>query len=56
MVDKIIGLWGMNSVSSPFPLILKAKDWDEKFQPSNHKVSFPGNQPPSLGEFQKSLY
>ena len=42
----------LQSLSSPLPR--GCAGWDWKFQPSNHMIGFPGNQTPSLGDFQKS--
>ena len=42
----------LQSLSSPLPR--GCAGWDWKFQPSIHMIGCPGNQPPSLGDFQKS--
>ena len=47
MIDEVIGQWQLvqPQVPSPCPEI---RGWDWKFQPSDHMVGAPGNQPPAL--------
>ena len=52
MLDWIIGHWWLIQPLAPLPNP-EESGWNWKFQPSNHMVHSPGNQPPFLGSFQK---
>ena len=58
-LHRLYGLnhWSLvDSTSNPSPLPKGQERWEWKFQPLNHRVGSPSNQPPSLGGAQISPY
>ena len=53
MIDELIGQWPLIQPQALLPSP-EIRGWDWKFQPLNHMIGSPGNQPLPWGEIQKS--